>query len=178
MKSVLGKIYEVVSWFELLFLEKGYLKWMVYLFGFTDQLGSEERIDALARRLALPPRYRKRLVEGRRQAFSAAHAVRRKRLKPAEIYLHFNPLPTEVLLYMMARTEDQDLKKAISVFFTKLKNTEVSLRGRDLQRMGIPAGPVYRRILDALLVAHLDGKVRTRDDEIEFVRSHFLHGQV
>jgi len=177
-KTVLGRIYEVVSWFELLFLEKGYLKWMVYLFGFTDQLGTEERIDTLARRLALPPRYRKRLVEGRREAFSAAQAIRRKRLKPAEIYLQFNPLSTEVLLYMMARTEDQNLKRAISVFFTKLKNTEVSLRGRDLQRMGLPAGPVYRTVLDALLVAHLDGKVRTREDEIEFVKGHFLDGQV
>ena len=104
--------------------------------------------------------------------------IRPKHLKPGEIYLHFNPLPTEVLLYMMARTEDQSLKKAISVFFTKLKNTEVSLRGRDLQRMGIPAGPLYRAIFDSLLLAHLDGKVKTREDEVEFVRTHFLEGRV
>jgi hypothetical protein len=40
--------------------------------------------------------------------------------------------------------------------------------------LGIPVGPAIGEALSALKAARLDGKLRTRSDEVEFVRSHFL----
>ncbi len=36
----------------------------------------------------------------------------------------------------------------------------------DLVALGIPRGPLYRRILDALRSARLDGRVLSREDEL------------
>ncbi|RLB04996.1 MAG: hypothetical protein DRG50_08005 [Deltaproteobacteria bacterium] len=150
---------------------------MVYLFGLADQLQSEE-LEKMAQRLSLPPRYRKRLIEGRKEGFIVLQKAPRGRMKPREIYTLFRPLPIEVLLYLMAKTEHKEVKKAISLFFTKLKDMKVTLRGKDLQKLGIQPGPIYREILDSLLLAHLEGKIKTREDEIKYVRVNYLAEQV
>ena len=48
------------------------------------------------------------------------------------------------------------------------------LSGRDLQAMGLEPGPVYREVFTRLLAARLDGKLVTREDEIQFVTKRFL----
>jgi tRNA nucleotidyltransferase (CCA-adding enzyme) len=173
IKILLNRINEVISWFDLLFFEGSYLKWMVYLFGLIDQL-QPEGLEEMIQRLSLPPRHRKRIVEGRREVLTILQKVHRRRMRPKEIYILFKPLPIEVLLYLMAKTEKKELKKAISLYFTKLKDTKVSLRGKDLQALGIQPGPIYREILDALLLAYLEGRVKTKDDEIRYVRTNYL----
>jgi len=177
VKTLLGKIYDVLSWFDLLFLERGYLRWVVYLFGLTDQLKLVE-LNEMADRLSLSPRYRKRLIEGRKQGLGTLQKAYRRRLSAKVIFTLFNPLPTEILLYAMAKTDSTEVKKAISLFFTKLKNTKVSLRGKDLQSLGIKPGPIYRKILDSLLLAHLEGRVETKGDEIDYVRTHYPAEQI
>ncbi len=176
-KALLARIYEVISWFDLLFLEGSYLKWMVYLFGLTDQL-QPEGLEEMAQRLSLSPRYRKRLIEGRREGFTVLQKARRRQMRPKEIYILFKPLSIEGLLYLMAKTEKKEVKKAISLFFTKLKDMKVGLRGKDLQELGIQPGPIYREILDSLLLARLEGKVKTKEDEIGYVRANYLAEQV
>ena len=104
--------------------------------------------------------------------------ARRKRLSPTEIYILFKPLPIEATLYMMAKTEDKGVKKAISLFFTKLNTMKVSVRGKDLQTLGIQPGPLYREIIDSLLLARLEGTIKTKEDEMRYIRSHYLDQRV
>jgi tRNA nucleotidyltransferase (CCA-adding enzyme) len=73
---------------------------------------------------------------------------------------------------MMAITKQQRIKKAISHYFTNLRRVEVSLKGRDLKKMGVAPGPVYRDILQAVLDAKLNGKLKTHKDELEFARKY------
>ncbi|HAA04491.1 MAG TPA: hypothetical protein DCE18_14195, partial [Syntrophobacteraceae bacterium] len=51
----------------------------------------------------------------------------------------------------------------------KFRDIKSELKGRDLQVLGIEPGPVYRQILDELLDARLNGKVHSRQDEIDYV---------
>ena len=51
----------------------------------------------------------------------------------------------------------------------------LSLSGDDLKEMGIPPGPVYRRILDRIFEAKLDGEVRTKEDEV--MMAHRIWGE-
>jgi poly(A) polymerase len=44
------------------------------------------------------------------------------------------------------------------------------LTGHDLQREGIPSGPLYKRLLDALREAQLDGTVKTWEQAWELIR--------
>jgi tRNA nucleotidyltransferase (CCA-adding enzyme) len=172
-KALLQRVYEVINWFDLLFLEGSYSKWMVYLLGLADRL-QLTGLEEMAERLSLPPRYSKRLIEGSREGHKVLQQARRKRMGPKEIYTLFNPLPIEAILYIMAKTDEQGIKKAISLFFTNLKATRVSLRGKDLQKLGIQPGPLYREILHALLLARLEGKVKTKADEMRYVKAHYM----
>jgi tRNA nucleotidyltransferase (CCA-adding enzyme) len=176
-KALLTKVYEVINWFDLLFLEGSYLRWMVYLLGLADCL-QLRGLEEMAQRLSLPPRYRKRMLEGSSEGYKVLQQAHRKRIGPKEIYSLFNPLPIEVLLYIMAKTDEQVIKKAISLFFTTLKATRVSLRGKDLQKLGITPGPLYREILHSLLLARLEGKVKTKADEMQFVKAHYVDRRV
>jgi len=172
-RALLTRVYEVITWFDLLFLEESYSRWMVYLLGLTDQLSLKD-LEELTQRLFLPPRYRKRFIEGRGEGHKVLQRARRKRMGPQEIYALFKPLSIEALLYIMAKTEEKRLKKAISLFFTKLNAIKVSLRGKDLQELGIQPGPLYREILNSLLSARLEGTIKTKEEETRYVKSHYL----
>jgi tRNA nucleotidyltransferase (CCA-adding enzyme) len=114
------------------------------------------------------------LIEGSREGHKVLQRARRKQIGPKEIYTLFKPLSFEALLYIMAKTEEEGVKKAISLFFTKLNAMRVSLRGKDLQQLGIKPGPLYREILDSLLLARLEGKIKTKADEMRYVKAHYL----
>jgi tRNA nucleotidyltransferase (CCA-adding enzyme) len=176
-KALLAGVSEVVNWFDLLFLEVPYARWMVYLLGLADQL-QVKGLEELTVSLALSPRYQRRLMEGSREGYKVLQQARRKRLSAKEVYTLFKPLPIEVILYVMAKAEEKEVQKAISLFFTQLNTMKVSLRGRDLRDLGIKPGPLYREILDALLVGRLEGKIKTKADEMRYVKAHYLARRV
>jgi tRNA nucleotidyltransferase (CCA-adding enzyme) len=82
-------------------------------------------------------------------------------------------LPNEVILYLMARSKHPDIKRYISLYFTQLKNVRLQVRGQDLLDLGYPPGPAYKRIFDAVLERKFSGELRTKTEELEFVRSRF-----
>jgi tRNA nucleotidyltransferase (CCA-adding enzyme) len=71
---------------------------------------------------------------------------------------------------MMAKTEDDEVKKYISLYFTQLQSVRSMITGKDLKEMGVPPGPRYREILDMVMKARLDNEVTSRDEELALVR--------
>ncbi|MBI1894257.1 MAG: hypothetical protein HYS14_09120 [Candidatus Rokubacteria bacterium] len=55
-------------------------------------------------------------------------------------------------------------------YLKTLRHIRPTLTGDDLRRMGIPPGPAYSRLLDALLAARVDGRVASRREEVRLVR--------
>jgi tRNA nucleotidyltransferase (CCA-adding enzyme) len=74
-----------------------------------------------------------------------------------------------MILFMMARTSREHVRRWISKFITHLRDVQPLLTGRDLEELGIKPGPVYRTILDDLLSARLDERVETLQDERQYV---------
>jgi hypothetical protein len=50
------------------------------------------------------------------------------------------------------------------------------MNGELLQQMGLSPGPRLGELLGALLEAKLDGRVKTREDEVQFVRLRLAGG--
>jgi tRNA nucleotidyltransferase (CCA-adding enzyme) len=86
------------------------------------------------------------------------------------LYRKLGGFKTELILFMMAIARNKAIKKSISHFFTDLRRTKLALKGRDLKLMGLKPGPAYRQVMEAVLDARLDGKLRSKKDEIEFAR--------
>jgi tRNA nucleotidyltransferase (CCA-adding enzyme) len=168
------KIRDILSWYRLLYLEDRYDQWLVYFLGLFDGL-SEKKVSAICKRLALRGKNLRRVVEARRNGQSALMSLHqkksgRRRAKPSEVYNILEPLPTEVKLFLMAKTEDEEIKRDISLYFTALRSTRPALGGRDLIAMGFKPGPLFREIMTALLKAKLDRKIKSREEEVDFVR--------
>jgi tRNA nucleotidyltransferase (CCA-adding enzyme) len=74
----------------------------------------------------------------------------------------------------MGRTTQEHTRRAISLYFTKLKGIRVSIGGEELKALGLPPGPLFKTILNGLLEARINEKVLTRADEIAYVKEHYL----
>ncbi|NWF92009.1 MAG: CBS domain-containing protein [Syntrophaceae bacterium] len=173
VEALFEQIHHVVSWFDLLFLDERYERWLIYFYGLIDFL-KEAEIEELCQRLAMNEKLRKRVIEGKGriergllQIFSWINAgIRPKR---SEIYAILNPLSTEEKLFMMAKTTQTETRRYISLYFTQLKDARPLLKGTDLIEMGVKPGPSIKEALAALLKARLDEQVITRQDEMDYV---------
>ncbi|MFH0812919.1 MAG: CBS domain-containing protein [Pseudomonadota bacterium] len=174
LKELMGSINEVLTWFELLFLNEEWEKWRVYLLGMVDGLNDEEFLE-LSKKLAFLKKNIKKVLSERNQAKNALKKIQEhKSLANSIIYELLNPLSIEALLYIMAKTNQKYLKKSISNYIAHLRFTEVMLTGKDLKAMGLPPGKVYQQVLKSLLKKRLDGNIKTREDEIMYVKKNFL----
>lgn len=174
LERLLREIGSVLAWYDLSFIKNGCDPWLVYLLALIDPL-SPEGLEEFCIRMEFAPRLASLLLEGREKAISVGKGFyRRPELRPSEVYHLLEDLSTEWLLFIMAKTQQEETRRAISRYFRDLKEVRPKLRGRDLKDMGIPPGPVYRQILNQLLDSQLNGELSSREEEVEFVRQHFL----
>jgi tRNA nucleotidyltransferase (CCA-adding enzyme) len=173
VRDILKRIKGILVWFNLLYLGVAYRPWKVYFLGLTSSL-SDDALNNLAVRMEVQDKEIADMISARQGLRQALKEISRlKDKKHYSLYRILSPAPPEVLLYGMAKTRSEKIKKSISTFFTKLKGTNVSLNGRDLITMGYRPGPLFKEIFDRVLEAKMDGAVSTKEDEIEFVKERY-----
>jgi tRNA nucleotidyltransferase (CCA-adding enzyme) len=172
--NVLNATRNVLSWHDLLFIDESYMKWIVYLLGMT-RLSNKKVTAEICDRLELAPRYRNIFLRKRFKAEAQLNSLeRRVPVKNSTLHKKLSVFRTELLLFMMAATQKEGVKKAISHYYTQLRPVKILIRGKDLHQMGFKPGPVYRQIMDDVLKAKLNGKLRTRADELRFARKYIV----
>ena len=170
--AMLNSIKKVLSWHDLLFLEESYKKWMVYFLALIHQCDSS-RSHEICHRFELAPDACKTFCVERFDADQCLFWLEKKLPQPNSVlYRRLTGFKTELILYMMAATRQQKVKKAISHYFTNLRRVAIALKGRDLKKLGLVPGPIYREVLQAVLDAKLDGRLKTKDDEIDYARRY------
>ncbi len=170
--SSFDSVKQVLSWHDLLFLEESYMKWTIYfmvLFRHCEFDVSKEICD----QFEIAPKYQIIFCKERFEAERSLHRLEiDRKINNSGLYKELSPFRIELILYMMAVTRQERAKKAISFFVTKLRQTEISVSGQDLKEMGLEPGPLYRTILQAVLDAKLNGQLKTKNDELNFVRDY------
>jgi tRNA nucleotidyltransferase (CCA-adding enzyme) len=170
--AFLKSVKEVLSWHDLLFLDESYKKWVVFFLVVINQCNAK-RTKEICRRFELAPEYEKIFCVERFEADRCGSWLERNQtVSNSVLYRKLSGFRTELILYLMAAARKQAVKKSISHFFTNLRRTSISLKGRDLKKMKLTPGPVYRQVLSAVLDAKLDGKLKTKEDEIAFARHY------
>jgi tRNA nucleotidyltransferase (CCA-adding enzyme) len=100
------------------------------------------------------------------------------RMAPSQVFAILHGFAGEALLYLVAKTRDRGAKRQLSQFISRYRGVRPVLTGEDLKAMGLEPGPVFRKTLDALRDARLDGKIASREDEVAFVRERVLPATV
>ncbi len=163
---------QVLAWYDLLFLEESYMRWTVYFLALIRRL-DEATTEEICQRFELAPRLRRLFVSERLEAERCLTWLERiKKPKNSQLYNRLIGFRIELTLYMMAVTRKESVKRAISQYITALRYIRISLRGKDIKKMGLEPGPIYREVLHSVLEAKLDGKLKTKIDEVQFVRQY------
>jgi tRNA nucleotidyltransferase (CCA-adding enzyme) len=98
------------------------------------------------------------------------HKLDNPQLKPSNIYQLLHSYTTTAIQANTLASESPIARQHLQLYLTKLRYVKTLLSGEDLKKMGIPAGPQIGEILSALHKGRLNGEIRTRKEEENFVR--------
>lgn len=168
----LDAVNKVLSWHDLLFIETPCEKWAIYFMVIIKNTNKDVS-EEICSRLQLPAKYRQLFCKKRFKAAGCLHWLDQE--LPVEnslLYKRLKHFQTELILYMIAAAKKKNAKRAISKYYTDLQHIKTHVTGNDLKKLGIKEGPVYRKILQAVLDAKLNEKLKTREDELEFLKKY------
>jgi len=170
--SLFNSSKKVLSWHDLLFLEEPYMKWAVYFLALLRSR-DKETVSEICKRFEIAPRHRSIFCKERFEADRFISLMERNLpVKNSTIYRGISVFKIELILYMMAATKNEALKRSISNYFTQLRHIKTSIKGKDLKKLGLEPGPIYREILGAVLDGKLNGRIKTRSEELAFVKDY------
>jgi tRNA nucleotidyltransferase (CCA-adding enzyme) len=103
---------------------------------------------------------------------------KQKALSPSRIFRLLQGTAPETLLYVMAKTSSEEVKRITSFYLTKLQHEAPEITGGELKALGFKPGPQFKQILDAVLDGKLDGKLKDRQAELEFIKTAFVSDKI
>ncbi|WP_147821443.1 CBS domain-containing protein [Salidesulfovibrio onnuriiensis] len=165
---VLMELEKVYNWYKLLYLEDRADSWKIYFLGMTMGTSREEASQITAR-LFFSKREEREFLALRDQIGDALMKLMgwKEKVSPlSKLYSILHPIPLEGVLFLMARSKKEEIRRNISQYLARLRYESIDMDGNDLLEMGIPEGPVFTKILDRIMAAKLDGKVETRKDQL------------
>lgn len=173
LEQILEETNRALAWHKLLYLDEPCEQWLVYFLALTAKLGLKEML-ALCTTLAVPDRFKHHMKKTKTEAGRVIKSLDGRRpLRPSEIYWLLHDISHEGLLYLLGISRKKGAKKAVSLYVTQLRHVAPEMNGADLMKLGYKSGPIFRTILDSVLEAKLDGLLKTKKDEIEFVKKKY-----
>lgn len=98
----------------------------------------------------------------------------RKSMKPSEIYLKLKGFNGSAVRANHLLSTSENVRSNLELYLAKLHRVKTLLNGEDLAKLGVPRGRKMGIILEKLLIARLDGKIKSRPDEermaLQFMR--------
>ncbi len=168
-RRLIDATYDVLAWYRLLFRPEPVRQWMLYLLALLSSLHHDEYARCI-KRLGYSDAMRRilagQLQRGRKALSELEHSIE---ITPGRVCVLLKGLAPEICLHLMAVSQERGQARAghwISRYITTLQDVKIEITGDDLLNMGIRPGPVYRKIFSEVLMAKLDGKVLTRDEEL------------
>ena len=175
---LLEEVKKTLAWHDLLFLDTPYLRWSIY-FMVMIRLCSPRIVREIADRLKFSPTHQRIILKERIKAEQRLHILEANPPKSnSSLYEVLIIFKTEHILYMMATAKKEETRKALSLFYTKLKDIKVMMKGEDLIKLGVTPGPVFKNIMASVLRARLDHKVTTLENEIDFARAYIRQNKI
>ncbi|HBA53322.1 MAG TPA: polya polymerase, partial [Syntrophorhabdus aromaticivorans] len=167
------RMHTVLQWYELLYQGKPCDTLAFWVLGLVDPM-TFPQIEDFCRRTEMTESFKRRTLENSERLRSAMMKLpsAMHTMTTSEIYNLLEPLSQEVKLFIMAKTKSEEVKKAISNYITYKDVMKPVFTGKDLKKLGIKEGPVYKAILERLKGAKIDLNLRTKEEEEEFVRSY------
>lgn len=170
----LQRLQEAVAWYGLLYMDLPHLeRWFCYLLALLERLPSEEA-RLVGERLALAPRLQQVIERYWEQKLLIGDVLRRTPPpRPSEVYRVLQGVAAETLVVLMAGAEGEAARRHISHYLTTTRTAEPAITGDDLIALGLEPGPLFKEILESVRDRRIDGELKTKDQELAFVRKTY-----
>ena len=170
LAGLLSDLGKSLAWWTKQYPRRSLDRALVYFIGLMDELSPSDT-DAVVKRLALPGEQANKISLVKKHLAPALRfLVRHRSPRPSETYRALADLPDEGLVLLVAKARSKDIVRLVSAYVTTQQQVRPSLNGADLKAMGLKPGPIYKKILDRLLEARLNGEVKTKADERELAK--------
>ncbi|MFZ3063631.1 MAG: hypothetical protein WA148_07835, partial [Actinomycetota bacterium] len=143
--------------------------WLVYLVALLKDLTADE-VSRLTTSLRVRAEDRRVLVKAAKNASKILKALS-KDMKNSELYLRLHDLPPEVLAYLYAASDSMGRERIVRYF--SLQDLNLEITGDDLIKLGYKPGAMFKRVLNYVFAAKLDGRVTTREEELSLADKTF-----
>lgn len=168
----------VLQWYDLSYRAKPCDTQSLYILGLLDRM-SPEQVEEFCRKTEMTESLKRRILQNT-EHYRQAMARLPEALysgKKSEIFKVLEPLSQETMLFIMAKTKSDQIKRAISNYVMYKEVLRPHFTGEDLKKLGIKEGPVYKEILEKLKDAKIDLNLKTKEDEEIFVKKYIIeHG--
>lgn len=171
VKRTVTAVPKSLAWWVSRFPDSAIDRPIVYLMALSSE-SSQVVMAAMIRRLTLSREQAKKVSTGKRRVDRTLKRLTdRKIARPSQAYRLLEDFSNEALVLLLAKQASSvkgvglSLLKRHLVAYMKNKVVKTALTGRDLQAMGLQPGPQYKKVLDRLLDARLNGDVRTELEE-------------
>ena len=160
---------EALDWYRLLYLGRRMEGWLVYVMALAAVLPDRGMAEWL-KRFPFSEREATTLKAFRGGAHRALRQLAKQPpLKPSAVVRLLQDMPDEALVAMMAQSASDQVKRQVSAFLTSYQHVKPVLTGVELKAMGLKPGPQFKKILERLLDARLNGEVKSESEEQELV---------
>lgn len=169
-RELLCSVKNQISWFRRDYPERRRLDvWLVYFMGLMDFLAIRD-VKSICKKFALRKGEEKRILSYKKINRKFILELSQTRIKPSKIFSLLEPLSYEVIILIKAKYTNRNVQKHIEDFLAIYNGLRLEIGGDDLQRLGVSPGPYYRKIFTLVLKAKLEGKIKTREEELALIK--------
>ncbi|MBE9504342.1 MAG: CBS domain-containing protein [Proteobacteria bacterium] len=170
--TLYNEMEKVFDWYDLLFKEELYDKWIM-VFALLQKPLKVSEVGTMVKRMGLSAKIRDKTCDIRKNSLKTIKKLEKEKLDDTALYHMLIPLKLETLLFMMAESNNIRVKERISRFITQLRNLTIETRGKDLQAMGLTPGILYGKIRNRLIDERLKGAIKSKEDEVTFIKENW-----
>ncbi|KXS43779.1 MULTISPECIES: CBS domain-containing protein [unclassified Candidatus Frackibacter] len=143
--------------------------WQLYLIILTKSL-SEHVIKHLLLRLKFSKALIDKVIFAKNEAKDILNLLSSSDIKPSKVYYHLEPLSTEEILYLVLLTDEDEVKDWIQDYFLNLRRIELEVTGKDIIDLGYKPGPYFKKALQKVKKAKLNGNFNSYEDEYKYLK--------
>ncbi|MCK9555744.1 CBS domain-containing protein [bacterium] len=167
--NLFSKTEEALAWFSFSLNKKEpFARWLIYFMGLIDTLSVSET-TAVCDRFKLSKKSKDKILRFKKEGGARIRYLSQKKsLLNSEIYFNLAVYSIEFLLFLLAKSDTDTAKQRIINFIEKLRNVKLSITGKTLIKMNISPSPYFKEVLGKILEAKLDGKLRTKEEELQY----------
>jgi len=168
--ALLKSLEQEIAWFNKRNTQRRPLDtWLIYLIGLLDAL-SAKQIKKICEKFGLGKGEEKRLLSYKQIKPSELRELSKAKIKPSRIYALLEPLSYEALIALRAKQKNFVFRRNLADFLEIYNGMRIFVCGEDLHCLGLLPGPRYQKIFGQVLKAKLNGKVKTKNEELALIK--------